>query len=54
MPFDLTTARKATPSGFDVSTARVPGSPKSPPETRPRAEVEAELRQRLADSETAD
>lgn len=54
MAFDLLTARPYKPQGFDISTARAPGAPTSPPETRPRAEVEAELAQRQAASAAAD
>lgn len=54
MAFDLSTARPYKPKGFDISTARPVGAPRSPPETRPRSEVEAELAQRQAASAEAD
>jgi hypothetical protein len=53
MAFDLSTARPYKPTGFDLTTARPYGAPASPPETRPRAEVEAELAQREAASNDA-
>ena len=56
MPFDLSTARKVKPQGFDLSTAKSADRtiPRSPPETRSRAEVEAELAQREAAANEAD